>query len=60
MIPAWQGKTVHLSYHDGEHYNSVRLANDYHSGPAVPIPEAMPASLPATGRKVPNQRGLAA
>ena len=26
----------HLSYHDGEHYNSVRLADDY-KGPAQPI-----------------------
>ncbi len=26
----------HLSYHDGEHYNSVRLAEDY-EGPAKAI-----------------------
>lgn len=25
------------SYHDGEHYNSVRLANDPGDGPARPI-----------------------
>ena len=25
----------HLAYHDGEHYNSVRLADDYCEGPAV-------------------------
>lgn len=27
----------HLSYHDGEHYNSVRLANDYGDEAAMPI-----------------------
>ena len=29
--------TIHLSYHDGEHYNSVRLASDTGSGPPEPI-----------------------
>ena len=29
-------RSWHLSYHDGEHYNSVRLADDY-EGPAQPI-----------------------
>lgn len=29
---------IHLSYHDGEHYNSVRLAEDSCEGPARPIP----------------------
>ncbi|KMS95041.1 hypothetical protein BVRB_013000 isoform A [Beta vulgaris subsp. vulgaris] len=28
---------IHLSYHDGEHYNSVRLKEDLCSGPAKPI-----------------------
>ena len=42
---------MHLSYHDGEHYNSVRLADDYDPGPAAPIPEAAPASATATARK---------
>ncbi|CAH9069483.1 unnamed protein product [Cuscuta europaea] len=28
---------IHLSYHDGEHYNSVRLKEDTCSGPARPI-----------------------
>ncbi len=43
---------MHLSYHDGEHYNSVRLADDYNTGAATPIPEAAPASAAATTRKV--------
>lgn len=29
--------TLHLSYHDGEHYNSVRLQGDTGTGPAAPI-----------------------
>ncbi|BDA43257.1 probable deubiquitinase OTUD6B at N-terminal half [Coccomyxa sp. Obi] len=28
---------IHLSYHDGEHYNSVRRADDHTNGPALPI-----------------------
>ena len=30
--------TLHLSYHNGEHWNSVRLADDFGSGAAAPIP----------------------
>ncbi|GMN30251.1 hypothetical protein TIFTF001_002736 [Ficus carica] len=30
-------RMVHLSYHDGEHYNSVRLKEDSCEGPARPI-----------------------
>ncbi|GLT49378.1 hypothetical protein SLA2020_229390 [Shorea laevis] len=45
MSPPWYIKNfdsrgaqmVHLSYHDGEHYNSVRLKEDTCSGPARPI-----------------------
>jgi OTU domain-containing protein 3 len=29
--------TIHLSYHLGEHYNSVRKAEDPCTGPAMPI-----------------------
>lgn len=29
--------TIHLSYHDGEHYNSVRNTNDYDEGPPTEI-----------------------
>lgn len=30
--------TIHLSYHLGEHYNSVRLAEDPMNGPAISCP----------------------
>lgn len=30
-------KTVHMAYHDGCHYNSVRAANDHGSGHPLPI-----------------------
>ncbi|KAH7624023.1 hypothetical protein Ndes2526B_g01276 [Nannochloris sp. 'desiccata'] len=29
---------LHISYHDGMHYNSVRLLDDYGTGPPEPIP----------------------
>lgn len=37
---------IHLSYHDGEHYNSVRRADDHTTGPALPsaIAERTPTS----------------
>lgn len=28
---------LHLSYHDGQHYNSVRMADDFGHGPPAPI-----------------------
>lgn len=42
MSPRWHirnfnrigTRTLHLSYHDGEHYNSIRLQNDESLGPA--------------------------
>lgn len=45
MSPRWHirnfdrigTRTLHLSYHDGEHYNSIRLQNDDSLGPAQPI-----------------------
>ncbi|PKA49899.1 hypothetical protein AXF42_Ash019215 [Apostasia shenzhenica] len=45
MSPRWyirnfsdkEASMVHLSYHDGEHYNSVRLKEDPCEGPARPI-----------------------
>lgn len=36
MLGLQDARAWHLSYHDGEHYNSVRLADDY-EGPAQPI-----------------------
>ena len=29
--------TLHISYHLGEHYNSVRLADDHENAPPRPI-----------------------
>uniref|UniRef100_A0A7C8ZWS5 OTU domain-containing protein n=1 Tax=Opuntia streptacantha TaxID=393608 RepID=A0A7C8ZWS5_OPUST len=45
MSPRWYirnfdnqaAQMIHLSYHDGEHYNSVRLKEDPCDGPARPI-----------------------
>ncbi|CAN4093740.1 unnamed protein product [Withania somnifera] len=45
MSPRWyiqnfdnrESRMLHLSYHDGEHYNSVRLKEDSCTGPASPI-----------------------
>ncbi|KAG8384357.1 hypothetical protein BUALT_Bualt04G0109700 [Buddleja alternifolia] len=45
MSPRWyiqnfdkhEARMIHLSYHDGEHYNSVRSKDDTCSGPARPI-----------------------
>lgn len=42
---------MHLSYHGGEHYNSVRLADDFSPGPAAAIPDAAPASAQAEARR---------
>lgn len=54
MSPRWYIKNfdkpgarmVHLSYHDGEHYNSVRIKEDTCSGPARPIIIEADADLP--------------
>jgi hypothetical protein len=32
---------LHLSYHDGEHYNSVRRADDYSRGNPADISESL-------------------
>lgn len=32
---------LHLSYHDGEHYNSVRRADDYSRGTPADIPDTL-------------------
>lgn len=31
------GRTLHLAYEDGQHYNSVRMAEDVGNGPPEPI-----------------------
>ena len=34
---AQEAPTIYISYHNGEHYNSVRMASDTGSGPPQPI-----------------------
>ena len=36
-VLAQEAPTIHIAYHDGEHYNSVRMASDTGSGPPRPI-----------------------
>lgn len=36
-MPKVKSVCIHRSYHDGEHYNSVRLKEDTFTGPARPI-----------------------
>ena len=43
--------TLHLSYHDGEHYNSIRCAEDYGSG--------MPMHFSVCARQQGGQQGAA-
>ncbi|KAK6924031.1 OTU domain, partial [Dillenia turbinata] len=53
MSPRWyihnfeshRARMIHLSYHDGEHYNSVRLKEDPSDGPARTIVIKADASL---------------
>ncbi|CAM8879331.1 unnamed protein product [Rhodiola kirilowii] len=59
MSPRWyirnfndsEARMVHLSYHDGEHYNSVRLKEDTCAGPARPISIKADAGLSATSNR---------
>ncbi|KAI8542126.1 hypothetical protein RHMOL_Rhmol08G0115100 [Rhododendron molle] len=59
MSPRWyirnfdshETRMVHLSYHDGEHYNSVRLKEDTSNGPARPIIIKADADLSAISCK---------
>ncbi|VFQ86537.1 unnamed protein product [Cuscuta campestris] len=60
MSPRWyiqnfdnhEAQMIHLSYHDGEHYNSVRLKEDTCNGPARPINIKADADISA---KYPSQ-----
>ena len=36
-MPDQDAGAIHLSYHDGEHYNSVRAASDFSPGPPQTI-----------------------
>ncbi|KAK4262319.1 hypothetical protein QN277_027895 [Acacia crassicarpa] len=59
MSPRWYirnfndrgARMIHLSYHDGEHYNSVRLKIDPGDGPARPIVIKADADLSATSHQ---------
>ncbi|MCD7467082.1 hypothetical protein HAX54_004281 [Datura stramonium] len=59
MSPRWyiqnfdshESRMLHLSYHDGEHYNSVRLKEDPCTGPASPIIIKADADLSAKSRE---------
>ncbi|XP_009788517.1 OVARIAN TUMOR DOMAIN-containing deubiquitinating enzyme 7 isoform X1 [Nicotiana sylvestris] len=59
MSPRWyiqnfdnrDSRMLHLSYHDGEHYNSVRLKEDSCMGPASPITIKADADLSAKSRE---------
>lgn len=56
LFPRWylrnfddcEAKMIHLSYHDGEHYNSVRLKEDACTGSAMPITIKADADISAT------------
>ncbi|XP_060191099.1 OVARIAN TUMOR DOMAIN-containing deubiquitinating enzyme 7 isoform X2 [Lycium barbarum] len=60
MSPRWyiqnfdnrESRMLHLSYHDGEHYNSIRLKEDSCTGPASPIIIKADADLSAKSREV--------
>ncbi|CAA7407595.1 unnamed protein product [Spirodela intermedia] len=59
MSPRWyvrnfhaQGsRMVHISYHDGEHYNSVRLKDDPCTGPANPVTLKVDADVSLTSHQ---------
>ncbi|KAJ8530909.1 hypothetical protein K7X08_023790 [Anisodus acutangulus] len=59
MSPRWyiqnfdnhESRMLHLSYHDGEHYNSVRLKEDSCTGPASLIIIKADADLSAKSRE---------
>lgn len=60
MSPRWYvrnfdhcgARMIHLSYHDGEHYNSVRSHEDPCDGPARPIIIKADADFSATSHQV--------
>ncbi|KAH9619916.1 hypothetical protein KSS87_005699, partial [Heliosperma pusillum] len=57
MSPRWyiqnfgsHGSMIHLSYHDGEHYNSVRMKEDPCDGPAKPVSIKADVNLTASSQ----------
>ncbi|KAL1196513.1 OVARIAN TUMOR DOMAIN-containing deubiquitinating enzyme 7 [Cardamine amara subsp. amara] len=59
MSPRWyirnfediRTRMIHLSYHDGEHYNSVRLKDDSCGGPAMPVVIEADAKISAASKQ---------
>ncbi|ESQ31201.1 hypothetical protein EUTSA_v10004429mg [Eutrema salsugineum] len=59
MSPRWyirnfedaRTRMIHLSYHDGEHYNSVRLKEDACGGPATPVVIEADAKVSAASKQ---------
>lgn len=45
---------LHLSYHDGQHYNSVRCADDFGHGPPAPVLLTGPGTI---ARPPPREQG---
>ncbi|CAN8264137.1 unnamed protein product [Cochlearia groenlandica] len=60
MSPRWyirnfedtRTRMIHLSYHDGEHYNSLRLKEDTCGGPARPVVIEADAKVSAASKQV--------
>ncbi|XP_072968168.1 OVARIAN TUMOR DOMAIN-containing deubiquitinating enzyme 7 isoform X1 [Typha angustifolia] len=46
-----EANRIHLCYHDGEHYNSVRLEDDPCEGPAMPIAIKEDANISTVSHK---------
>lgn len=42
-------QTLHFSYHGGQHYNSVRAADDFGDGPPAPIQLAVAPAAASGG-----------
>ncbi|KAK9678517.1 hypothetical protein RND81_11G217000 [Saponaria officinalis] len=62
MSPRWYiqnfnshgASMIHLSYHDGEHYNSVRMKEDPCDGPAKPVTIKADVNLTASSQAAKN------
>ncbi|CAN6460142.1 unnamed protein product [Victoria cruziana] len=60
-FPDHENRMIHLSYHDGEHYNSIRLKEDPCDGPAKQIMIEADAVLSVTNQtKVPTKKAKGA
>ena len=57
-VAVQDARLVHVSYHDGDHYNSVRSSEDSMSGLPLPVPESCCAAF--SGAPVPPEAQQAA